>query len=293
MQGTHPAQPPPIEGAEHRYADAGGLRVHYAEAGEGPPVLLLHGWPQHHAMWRGTIGMLRDSFRLIAPDLRGFGWTEAPAHGYDCEVFAQDQVALLDALGIERADVIGHDWGGWTTFLLGLQHPVRVRRLLVCSAPHPWGRPSPRLVMRQLPKIWYTLAAATPGLGPALLRNGWLSRNILSRGNIGTPFTPEEIEAYVDSFRAPERALAVSHLYRYYQRVFAQGARGRWRKSRLQAPTRLLFGERDRYLDPLLAEGFEGNAEEMALELVPDSGHFIVDEKPELVAERARQLFGA
>jgi pimeloyl-ACP methyl ester carboxylesterase len=292
MQASHPAEPPPIEGAEHHYLDAAGLRVHYAEAGEGPPVLLLHGWPQHHAMWRELIGKLRDRFRLIAPDLRGFGWTEAPGYGYDCETFAKDQVALLDALEIERVDVIGHDWGGWTTFLLGLQHPERVGRLLVCNDPHPWGRPSPRVVARQLPKGWYAMTAAMPGLGPALLRNGWLSRNILSHGNVGTPFTEEEIEAYVDSFRPPERAAAISHLYRYYHRVFAQGARGRWRGSRLRAPTRLLFGVEDRYISPLLVEsGYEQNADEMTVELVPDSGHFIVDEKPELVAQRAIELF--
>jgi pimeloyl-ACP methyl ester carboxylesterase len=293
MQGAHPPEPPPIEGAEHRYAGAGGLRVHYAEAGEGAPVLLLHGWPQHHAMWREVIGMMRDRFRLIAPDLRGFGWTEAPGHGYDAETFARDQVALLDALGIEQVDVIGHDWGGWTAFLLAIGHPERVRRMVVCNAPHPWGRPSGRLLVRQLPKGWYALANAMPGLGPALHRNGWLPRNILTHGNVGSPFTPGEIDAYVDSFRAPDRALAASHLYRYYQRVFPQAVRGHWRASRLSAPTRLLFGERDRYLDPLLVEGgHERNAPEMTVELVADSGHFIVNEKAELVADRASSLFG-
>jgi pimeloyl-ACP methyl ester carboxylesterase len=150
------------------------------------------------------------------------------------------------------------------------------------------------VVARQLPKGWYAMTAAMPGLGPALLRNGWLSRNILSHGNVGTPFTEEEIDAYVDSFRPPERALAISHLYRYYHRVFAQGARGRWRNSRLRAPTRLLFGVKDRYISPLLVEsGYERNAEEMTVELVPDSGHFIVNEKPELVAQRAIELFGS
>ena len=79
-------------------------------------------------MWRRVIGALRDERRLLAPDLRGFGWSEAPGHGYDGETFAADQVALLDALGIERAFVVGHDWGGWTAILLGLLHPDRVER---------------------------------------------------------------------------------------------------------------------------------------------------------------------
>jgi pimeloyl-ACP methyl ester carboxylesterase len=293
MPGAHPPEPPPIEGAEHRYVDAGGLRVHYAEAGEGRPVLLLHGWPQHHRLWRHVIEMMRDRFRLIAPDLRGFGWTDAPGHGYDAETFARDQVALLDALALDRADVIGHDWGGWTAFLLGIEHPERVRRMVVCNSPHPWQRPTARQLVRQLPKGWYALANAMPGLGPALNRGGRTARSILTHGNVGNPFTPDEVDGYVDSFRPPDRALAVSHLYRYYQRVFPEAVRGRWRDSRLSAPTRLLFGKRDLYVDHTLVEGnHQRNAPEMTVELVPDSGHFIVDEKPELVADRASSLFG-
>src|SRR5215213_8511844 len=114
--GTLPADPPPMKGATHNYADANGVRIHYAEAGDGPPLLLLHGWPQHHYMWRRVIEELRSNFRVIAPDLRGFGWSEAPGEGYDGDTFARDQIALLDALGIEKASFIGHDWGGWTTF---------------------------------------------------------------------------------------------------------------------------------------------------------------------------------
>ncbi|TMK74421.1 MAG: alpha/beta fold hydrolase [Actinobacteria bacterium] len=99
---------PAVEGVEHRFVDANGLRVHVAEAGaqDAPPVLLLHGWPQHWYMWRRVMAGLRGEYRLLAPDLRGFGWTEAPGDGYDGETFAADQVALLDALGLERAHVV-------------------------------------------------------------------------------------------------------------------------------------------------------------------------------------------
>ena len=75
-------------------------------------MLLLHGWPQHAWCWRHVIPLLADDHRLIAPDLRGFGWSDCPAGGYDPATFAADAVALLDALGVERAHVIGHDWGG-------------------------------------------------------------------------------------------------------------------------------------------------------------------------------------
>jgi pimeloyl-ACP methyl ester carboxylesterase len=282
-----PDEIPRIEGVEHRYVDANGIRVHVAEAGppDAPAVLLLHGWPQHWYMWRRVMGGLRDEFRLLAPDLRGFGWTEAPGYGYDGETFARDQVALLDALGLERAHVVGHDWGGWTAMLMGILHSDRVGRMVVCNAPHPWSRLEPGVVL-ELWRSWYALLIATPLLGRRILQSAWIARQYM-RINAGLPFDEEESEIYARSFREPDRAQAVVELYRYYQRVVWESVRGRWRGHRLDRPTLLLFGERDTSLSTKLLPGYESHADDMRVELVPDSGHFIVDEKPELVIERA------
>jgi pimeloyl-ACP methyl ester carboxylesterase len=280
---------PQVEGLEHRFVDANGIRIHVAEAGpaEAPPVLLLHGWPQHWYMWRRVMAELGAEYRLLAPDLRGFGWSEAPGRGYDGETFAADQVALLDALGIQRAFLIGHDWGGWTAMLLGLRHPERLKRMIVCNAPHPWPNVSPRLAAEAW-RSWYTWVIATPGLGRRALERGWVARNILTRGNVGHPFSEGEVDLYVDSFREPARAEAIVSLYRYYQRVFREALAGRGRDSRLTVPTLLLFGAHDRYISAELLDGYEPHADDMRVELVPDSGHFIVDEKPGFVVERAR-----
>ncbi len=277
---------PEVEGIEHRFVDADGLSVHVAEAGDGPPVLLLHGWPQHWYMWRRVIERLAPQFRLIAPDLRGFGWTEAPGHGYDAETFAADQVALLDALELESVSVIGHDWGGWTAFLLGLEYPERIERMVVCNAPHPWPEVDPRLLLEAW-RSWYAVAVATPVLGSRLLQATGFAAGILRRGNFEMPFDTDDFELYGGVFRDPARAGAASSLYRYYLRSFAQGARGGWRSQRLDVPTLLLFGERDRYVTPRALPGYEKHASEMEVELIEDSGHFLVDEKPDLVARRA------
>jgi pimeloyl-ACP methyl ester carboxylesterase len=282
---------PAVEGVEHRFVEANGIRVHLAEAGpaDAPAVLLLHGWPQHWYMWRRVIGGLRGEYRLLAPDLRGFGWTEAPGHGYDGETFAADQIGLLDALGLDRAHVVGHDWGGWTGFLLGILHPDRVDRMVVCNAPHPWPRLSPRIAMEAW-RSWYTWVIATPGIGRWALRQQWIARRYLGSGNVGTPFTDEEIEIYSRSFREPARVQAIVELYRYYQRALGEGIRGRWRQHRLASPTLLLFGERDISLSTKLLPGYEPYTDDMRVELVSDSGHFVVDEKPDLVIERARDF---
>ncbi|MEK6251081.1 MAG: alpha/beta hydrolase [Actinomycetota bacterium] len=276
---------PEIEGVEHRFVDADGLDVHVAIAGEGPPVLLLHGWPQHWYMWRGVIERLASQFRLIAPDLRGFGWTEAPGAGYDAETFAADQVALLDALEIESASVIGHDWGGWTAFLLGLDHSDRIERMVICNAPHPWPKIEPSLALDTW-RSWYAIANATPLLGKWLSESGRMPGFFLGHGNVGDPF-PDGLDVYREQFRDPARAVAAVKLYRHYMRIFVAGFRGPYRRQRLAVPTLLLFGAADRYVSPRLLPGYEEHADDMQLELVPDSGHFLVDEKPDLVARRA------
>ena len=94
---------PQVPGVEHRYVDAGGLRMHVAEAGEGEPVLALHGWPQHWYLWREVIPRLAPHARVIAPDLRGFGWSGVPAGGYDKETMARD-VLTLDRARLGRLD---------------------------------------------------------------------------------------------------------------------------------------------------------------------------------------------
>jgi pimeloyl-ACP methyl ester carboxylesterase len=279
---------PEVEGVTHRFVDADGLQVHVAEAGDAdaPPVLLLHGWPQHWYMWRGVIERLSSQFRLIAPDLRGFGWTEAPGSGYDAETFASDQVALLDVLEIETVSVIGHDWGGWTSFLLGIDHADRVERMVVCNSPHPWPRVEPRSLLDGW-RSWYALVNASP-LGKWLAQSTRIPELILSRGNVGDPF-PEGVDLYLDQFRDPARADAAMKLYRYYLRIFASGVRGggAFRAKHLTVPTLLLFGAADRYVSTRLLPGYESHADDMKLELVDGCGHFIVNEKPELVARRA------
>jgi pimeloyl-ACP methyl ester carboxylesterase len=103
---------PHVDGVEHRFLELPGLRVHVAEAGEGEPLVMLHGWPQHWYEWRHLIPSLAKRYRVICPDLRGLGWTDAPPSGYEKEELASDVLALLELLGLDRVKLVGHDWGG-------------------------------------------------------------------------------------------------------------------------------------------------------------------------------------
>jgi pimeloyl-ACP methyl ester carboxylesterase len=286
--------PPEIEGAEQRYvqietADAGRLRVHVAEAGDGPPLLLLHGWPQHFWCWRRVVPQLAGDYRLICSDLRGFGWTDAPGRGYDSETFAADTVALLDALKLERVGLIGHDWGGFASFLVALRNPERVSALLALSAPIPWLRPSPGLLASTW-RTWYAWALAAIGREAVARRPGAV-RLMLRRGAPDDAIDEQEAEVYAEPLREPARAEATQLLYRAYVRSILALSVRTYEGLRLTAPTRLVVGRRDQAIPEAVVQGFEPHADDMSLELVDGCGHFLPEERPDLVVRHARELF--
>lgn len=291
--------PPDVQGATQRTVsiqtrDAGTLRVHLYEAGDsGPAVVLLHGWPQHAWCWRGVIADLAADHRVIAPDLRGFGWSGAPGHGYDPLTFARDAVALMDALEIDQACVGGHDWGGAAAFAMALEQPDRVQKLLVANTVPPWINRSPT-VLKDAWRTWYAFALAAGG--------AWFTRTQPERlaGAIRADvvhqdrFTEEDALVYTRPLSRPASAEATQKLYRTYLRAIAGRAPGSGLSAQtLTQPTRFLFGTNDGAIPKGLLDGVEDHAENLTMEWVEDSGHFICDEKPELVADRARALFAA
>jgi pimeloyl-ACP methyl ester carboxylesterase len=128
-----------------RYVEAGGLRQHVVTGGEGPPLLLVHGWPQTWYAWRLVMPALARDFTVIAPDQRGIGLSARPEDGYDTGTLAADLAALMDALGHDRFAVAGHDTGMWIGYALAADHPGRVARLAVAETPLPGVSPSPPL----------------------------------------------------------------------------------------------------------------------------------------------------
>ena len=273
---------PHLDGVEHSYADAGGLRMHVAEAGAGEPVVLLHGWPQHWWEWRGVIPRLAESYRVICPDLRGLGWSDAPPRGYGKEALADDVLALLDALGLERVRLVGHDWGGYIGFLLCMRRPERFERFVALNTGHPFAPVNLRTVSVMW-RFWYQWLIATPVLGRAFVRSGFM---------LWPDWAPEDRELFAAPLREPARVAATVQIYRSFQtRDLPAIARGRYRRARLRTPTLFLHGADDRVIRPALLHGFEKHADDFRLELVEGVGHFIADEQPDLVADRTLAFF--
>jgi pimeloyl-ACP methyl ester carboxylesterase len=282
---------PQVEGVRHSFVEAGDLRMHVAEAGpeDGEAVVLLHGWPQHWYEWRHLIPRLAERYRVLCPDLRGLGWTDAPARGYDKETLAGDVLALLDALGLPRVNLVGHDWGGWAGFLLCLRHPERVRRYLALNIAHPWQRLQTQSISSYW-RFWYQWVIAAPWIGERAV--GAAPRGPLYRWLGDGVWSPRERDVFLGQFAEPERARASVQIYRtFLMSDLPLALAGSYRRLRLRTPTLLLFGTGDRVIRTHHVEGFEPYADDMRLELVPGVSHFIAEEEPELVAERALELF--
>jgi pimeloyl-ACP methyl ester carboxylesterase len=278
---------PHVAGVEHRFLNAGGLRMHLAEAGEGWPIVMLHGWPQHWYLWRRLIPVLAPHARVLCPDLRGFGWTDVPGGGYDRETMAGDMLALLDELGLDRVDLVGHDWGGWIGFLLAVRHPARIRRFVALSIVPPWPSGDRRGFLEAW-RIAYQIPLALPQLGRRAVEHG-LARLALRAGS--DAISEGEIEAFTDRLKG-ERARASELLYRtFLLREATPVLAGRYAGLPLEVPTLLLVGERDAAISTRAAREHAARADAFELELVSEAGHFIVDEKPGLVADRTLGFF--
>ncbi len=234
---------------------------------------------------------LADRHRVLALDQRGFGWSEAPDHGYEKENLVTDILAVLDELGIERVKLVGHDWGGWIGFLLCLRAPQRVESYLSLNILPPWT--SLRSMAPHLWRFWYQWLILSPGLGYRLHRSGRFVPKVLVGGSVRRErWDDATVHAFSDTFTEPDRAMAAVRMYRTFNlREVPAIARGRYADARLTVPTKMLFGTGDSALRPELLKGYERYAPEMEVELVDGCGHFIADEMPELVAERAREFF--
>ena len=279
----------------HRDTSANGVRLHAAEAGEGPLVLLLHGFPQFWWTWRAQLTALAAAgFRAVAPDLRGYGASDKPPRGYDLPTLSADVAALVKALGERDAVVVGHDWGGllaWTTAVL---HPRAVRRLVVVSMAHPrrlrasMGDPRQRRALRhalafQLPRVpERRLTRADDDPVAEFLRN-W--------SGPGWPHTAdfaEAVDRYRSAARIPQAAYGAMEYYRWAGRsqLRPDGLRyARRMAAPVTAPTLQLHGALDPYVLPATAQG-SGRYVAGVYEWrqLPGVGHFLPEEAPDEVS---------
>ena len=277
---------PEVPGFDHLVVETPGLRTHVATIGQGEPVVLLHGFPQHWWQWRAVAPVIAAAgHRVLCPDLRGAGWTEADDPRVERETRLRDLLALLDALDVGRAHLVSHDMGALTAMQLTYEHPERVRTAVQLAVPPGFMTFSPKLLpgFRHLPAfIWH--------------RPGTSLHGVFSEAYVAHPLSEETVEAHLAPLRRPDIDGAVRPLTRGMILPEAMRmARGVYRRRRLTVPTLVVFGRRDRpWTEDVMAgvcRSPERYADRVEFAYVDDAAHFITDDAPAAVAELALDWF--
>jgi epoxide hydrolase 4 len=270
----------------HERLKGDGLFLHVPRAGQGPPVILLHGFPENWRSWTHQIPALASAgFSVLAPDLRGYNESDRPLErdAYHLKHLVADVAALVRATGHARAHVVGHDWGGIVAWTLAGAHPELLDRLVILNAPHldvylrHAQRPS-----RQMLRSWYTLFFRIPRLPEWALsaRHFHLIRDLFRRQPYQPAFSEDETAAYIEALSKPG---ALTAALNWYRENAAPDAVHLARSARIDAPTLVIWGERDPALGVELLDGLENVAALVRIHRIADASHWVQNEAPDEV----------
>lgn len=283
------------EEARHGSVRVDGVRLHYVRAGQGPPVVLLHGWPQTWYMWRKVLPGLARRFTVVAPDLRGVGNSETPLTGYDRRRVAADVRGLLRHLGFERAGVVGHDIGGNVALRFALDHPETTAALMILDVV-PYTHLFTHLTTEVALRLWHFFFHAQPDLAEWFVGDRvaeYLGYIFTSRVFDPTVFGETELAVYARAYGRPG---ALRGGFEHYRTCFGESLRQDLADleagKRVSAPVRVLWGEVGPYRDVNALEMWRPFAPGATGAAIPDCGHFLPEERPEAVLAEMEGFLG-
>jgi len=275
-----------IEGARHIRLDVGEVKLHAVEAGRGPLVVLLHGFPEFWWSWRLQIPALAAAgFHVVAPDLRGYNLSDRPPHvsDYGPEHLAADVAGVIRAMGETKAHVVGHDWGGLVAWAFAMAYPEMLDRLAILNVPHPVRLERALLSSpRQIAKSWYIFGFQVPRLPERFLRSDdYANLRRTLRAGRGHDVPEAEVQPYVDAAR---RAEGLRGGINYYRAVI-RGAVSRTLPAPrvIEAPVLVIWGERDIFLGRELAEPPSRWVKNARVEYLANASHWVQLDEPERV----------
>jgi pimeloyl-ACP methyl ester carboxylesterase len=286
-----PEGPGSVSGAPHlpagftdtftsRFIDTGELRLHAVIGGEGPPLLLVHGWPETWYAWRLLMPALARDFEVIAVDQRGIGLSDKPADGYDTGTLAGDLVALMDALGHQRFAVVGHDTGFAISYALAADHPDRVDRVALAEIPGPPGvaPPPPLFVPAPLnDRLWHIPFNRVDKLPEQLIEGKedvFFGYEFAIQGG---KLPDEVVDYYVGMLSKPDVLPGSLGFYRAFDTTVAQNEQ---RKTRPLTMPVLAIGGAESYGEHV-GEAMTLVADDVQSVVIPGTGHWVAEDAPD------------
>jgi 4-alpha-glucanotransferase len=269
----------------HDYAALRDVRLHYAEAGSGPLVVMLHGYPDFWYSWRHQIPFLAErGFRVVAPDMRGYNLSDKPSRvgAYRIQSLVGDLEQLVEHLGGGPAHVVGHDWGAVVAWYFAMRSPALLDRLAILNVPHP-QRYVRSMSARQLRKSWYIGFFQLP----------WLPERFVSRNDFEVlrklfrydpsrrdAFTSEDVELYIEAARRSED---LRYPINYYRALFRPNPLPALRWRVIERPVQVVWGEKDRFLEASLAEPDPKWVPDVRVHRFPEASHWVHHDEPDEV----------
>lgn len=276
---------------QHGYVQTNGVRLHYVSQGDGPLLLLLHGFPEFWYSWRHQIAALSRTHRVVALDLRGYNDSDKPAAvaDYRMDVLVQDTIGVVQSLGYDRCTLVGHDWGGAIAWHTAAAHPTAIQNLIVLNLPHPERMMQGLRTPQQLLKSWYIFFFQVPWLPEFLIQLG--DYRAIETALVGTSrdrqaFSQDDLAAYR---AAAAKRGAVSAMVNYYRGLLGSNLFNRqW--PMLEMPTLMIWGEDDPFLGKELTYGTEQYVRDLKIRYIPQCSHWVQQERPELVNQYIQEF---
>ncbi len=283
-----------LEGTwKHEYIVSNGIKLHYVTQGEGPLMLMLHGFPEFWYSWRHQIPEFAKDYKVVALDLRGYNESDKPSgqSAYGMNEFIKDIEGVIQGLGYDRCILVGHDWGGAIAWCFAYAHPEMVERLIVLNIPHPAkfaeGLRNPQQLLRSSYAFFFQL----PVLPELLIQ--WSDYQAIESALKGmainkSTFSQADIEIYKD---AASKRGALTAMLNYYRNAFSSFWQQKW--SLLEVPTLMIWGENDTALGKELTYGTEQYVRNFQIRYIPNCSHWVQQERPDLVNEYIREFLGS
>lgn len=264
-----------------RRIQVGKIALNVAELGSGPPVVLLHGFPEFWYSWRAQMVALANAgYRAIAPDLRGYNRSDKPTAilDYTMTELTGDVLGLLDALGLPAVDLVTHDWGGAVGWYFAAHHGNRLRSFTVCNSPHPTIFRKLLATPRQLMRSWYMFVFQLPGLPERFLLQRNFARDTFVSWAVHKERFPEsDLAKYTEAYAQPGAPRGMLNYYRAGLR-HREPIRGN-----IRVPTLVIWGEQDRALGLECLDGLDRYVEKLEIVKIPDASHWVQQDTPDEV----------
>jgi epoxide hydrolase 4 len=288
----------------HHYAELPESTIHYVSAGQGKPILFLHGFPQFWYLWRRQIANLGQDHAVYAADMRGYNLSSKPEdpEAYRMRHLLTDIVGLVEELGVAPLTLVGHDWGGIVSWAFALKHAELLERLVIIDGPPPftWNRDlreSPK--QRHAVNYMIELSKESPGPEEMLAANDYAMIDDIMRriGGRDAQLSDAEQRIYHEAWGRPGALRGGLNYYRAArmgEQVAAGGVPEEYeekiRSQQVEVPTLVIWGENDAALLPTLTRGLSEWVPRLQVELVPGAGHWVPYERPDEVNRLIREF---